>query len=166
MPLYNPQPPRGAAFPSAPGTNDRFYRTDRNLEYYYDGTRWLTTKLLGVEGPPVQISATSTYYMNLPFRGVYNLYIERLEASVLLSAGSADWTVALTWRSQTHVDTVLSTLTFGTTPGDSANNWYNRSNAVGSVLDANARALSFLWTEVSGAASAFGSPVADRKSVV
>ena len=32
----------GTSFPGGPSTNDLFYRTDRALLYYYDGTRWLT----------------------------------------------------------------------------------------------------------------------------
>lgn len=33
----------GTAFPSGPTTNQRFYRTDRKIEYVWDGTRWLCT---------------------------------------------------------------------------------------------------------------------------
>lgn len=32
----------GTAFPSAPSTNDRYYRTDWGEWFYYDGTRWLS----------------------------------------------------------------------------------------------------------------------------
>jgi hypothetical protein len=31
----------GTSFPSAPITNQRFYRTDHGMGYYWDGTRWL-----------------------------------------------------------------------------------------------------------------------------
>ncbi len=37
--------PGGTAFPGSPSTGQRFFRTDRGLDYYYDGTRWLTTTL-------------------------------------------------------------------------------------------------------------------------
>ena len=33
---------RGTSFPVAPGTGDRYFRTDLGYECYYDGTRWLT----------------------------------------------------------------------------------------------------------------------------
>ena len=33
----------GTSFPGSPKTSELFYRTDRNLMYFYDGTRWLTT---------------------------------------------------------------------------------------------------------------------------
>lgn len=35
----------GTSFPGSPATDDLFYRTDRDLLYFYDGTRWLTTTL-------------------------------------------------------------------------------------------------------------------------
>lgn len=34
--------PRGTSFPGSPASGDRFYRTDRKIEYEYDGTRWLS----------------------------------------------------------------------------------------------------------------------------
>lgn len=34
----------GTSFPGSPTTNQRYFRTDRGIEYYYDGTRWLTTQ--------------------------------------------------------------------------------------------------------------------------
>jgi hypothetical protein len=37
--------PTGTSFPGSPTTNDRFYRTDRAIEYYWDGTRWLSTQI-------------------------------------------------------------------------------------------------------------------------
>jgi len=35
----------GTAFPGSPTSGQFFYRTDRRLEYFYDGTRWLTKQL-------------------------------------------------------------------------------------------------------------------------
>jgi hypothetical protein len=32
----------GTAFPASPATGDRFFRTDRNITYVWDGTRWLS----------------------------------------------------------------------------------------------------------------------------
>ena len=37
--------PSGTTFPASPNTNDRFYRTDRSLDYFWNGTLWLTTTL-------------------------------------------------------------------------------------------------------------------------
>jgi len=35
----------GTSFPVSPTTNDQFFRTDRGLLYYWDGTRWLTVQV-------------------------------------------------------------------------------------------------------------------------
>lgn len=35
----------GSSFPGSPSTGDRYFRTDRGIEYFYDGTRWLSTQL-------------------------------------------------------------------------------------------------------------------------
>ncbi|MBA3829885.1 MAG: hypothetical protein H0X33_13175 [Taibaiella sp.] len=32
----------GTSFPGTPTTNQRYFRTDRGIQYYYDGTRWLS----------------------------------------------------------------------------------------------------------------------------
>jgi hypothetical protein len=35
----------GTSFPGSPSTNQIYFRTDRQIEYFYDGTRWLSTQL-------------------------------------------------------------------------------------------------------------------------
>lgn len=35
----------GTSFPVSPSTHDLYYRTDRDLLYFYDGTRWLTVQV-------------------------------------------------------------------------------------------------------------------------
>lgn len=49
----------GAAFPSAVYTGQRFYRTDRNIEYFYDGTRWLSTQLFTLVFPTRQAGSVA-----------------------------------------------------------------------------------------------------------
>jgi hypothetical protein len=36
--------PRGTGFPTVFATNDLFFRTDRGILYFYDGTRWLSVQ--------------------------------------------------------------------------------------------------------------------------
>lgn len=45
-------PISGTAFPGSPATNDLFFRTDRGLLYYYDGSRWLTVSEYSMTVPP------------------------------------------------------------------------------------------------------------------
>jgi hypothetical protein len=35
----------GTSFPGSPSTGDRYWRTDLEMEFFYDGTRWLSTTL-------------------------------------------------------------------------------------------------------------------------
>lgn len=60
----------GTSFPGSPATNDRFFRTDLSLEFFYDGTRWLTTELFellpGVADAFVGGTGLVTLYAALP----------------------------------------------------------------------------------------------------
>lgn len=35
----------GTSFPGSPSTNDRYFRNDLGIEFFFDGTRWLSTTL-------------------------------------------------------------------------------------------------------------------------
>lgn len=52
----------GTSFPGSPATGATFYRTDRNIDYYYDGTRWLSRSqhriALGSQRALFPVSAT------------------------------------------------------------------------------------------------------------
>lgn len=39
----------GTSFPGSKATNDRYWRTDLSMEFYWDGTRWLSTQLFTLE---------------------------------------------------------------------------------------------------------------------
>ncbi len=64
----------GTAFPGSPATNDRYWRTDLGLEFYYDGTRWLSTALYTLGLPQADalapLAATATgHRLCLPILG-------------------------------------------------------------------------------------------------
>lgn len=93
----------GTSFPGSPATGDRYYRTDRHLEYFYDGTRWLTTTLyreplpiLDVLGPNTTSGAGVLY---LPtWDTLYDMYVERWWMRSLVVGtlnGSNYWTYKL-----------------------------------------------------------------------
>lgn len=55
----------GTSFPGAPNSGDVFFRTDRGIQYYYDGTRWLSTTLYNQQstdqvGSSLPYSATAS----------------------------------------------------------------------------------------------------------
>ena len=56
----------GTAFPATPATGARFLRTDSNIEYYYDGTRWLSAGLLSLSmGAANAVSTTGDEYLRV-----------------------------------------------------------------------------------------------------
>jgi hypothetical protein len=92
----------GTAFPSNPWTNQRFFRTDRDVEYFYDGTRWLSVNLyteafLGVFGIPS--TTLDVVDMAIPFPGLYDIWWDSADLVFAVAgggtalSGSHFWTV-------------------------------------------------------------------------
>ena len=53
----------GTSFPASPVTNDTFWRSDLSLEFFYDGTRWLSTQLI-TTGFPMRDTNTFPFTAN------------------------------------------------------------------------------------------------------
>lgn len=68
----------GTVFPSSPATGQRFFRTDRHLEYFFDGTRWLTTQLFR-DTYDMTLSAGVNVTTPLPYAGTYDLWSEGID---------------------------------------------------------------------------------------
>lgn len=99
----------GTAFPAGPVDGDLFYRTDLNLWFFYNGTRWLSTTLYHYVIPHSQrvlqsISATiSANYLAAvpPFGGGSDLWIEDAQLGFQVAGGgtalgtSHKWVVTL-----------------------------------------------------------------------
>lgn len=140
---------KGTSFPVSPSTNDLFYRTDRALEYYYDGTRWLTTFTIPVETQAfLSVNADTTVYGSIPYAGTYSVWLDSWSTSMRRSA-AGEWDFELGWVDSANVITTLDTQDGS---GDSDATWYARSRSLGSVLTASARAISFVANEISGSA--------------
>lgn len=106
----------GTSFPGTPGTGDRCTRTDRGIDYEYNGTRWLSTLLFPVKVPPVQaipINATAIAWRGaVLYLGLYDLWIETFEGYFFISGGTAlgashKWVCTLTKQ---PAGTVLGTI--------------------------------------------------------
>jgi len=84
----------GTSFPVSPASGDRFYRTDRHLLYYYDGTRWLSvtlfTHFVAQQDAVSPISATGIIARGLiPYPGTIQVYIEKVFLVFYVVAGTA-----------------------------------------------------------------------------
>jgi hypothetical protein len=92
----------GTAFPSSPRDRERFYRTDRDIEYFYDlpNTQWLSTQVhtifIGrVDGLAPQTATSNSQGAPNPWSGLYDIYVLETAVSVI-SIGAGNWTVAVT----------------------------------------------------------------------
>jgi len=84
---------RGTSFPGTPASGDRFLRTDRNIEYYYDGTQWLSTTQYSFElrntDALMPFSATNTYRATHPFNDDHDIYIEKFFGNYFITTTTA-----------------------------------------------------------------------------
>jgi hypothetical protein len=127
----------GTSFPGSPATGDRYYRTDLHLEYYYDGTRWLTTTLFrepfGVVGGFIPQTADGT----LGYLGIWNstdIWMETLYSGTFVlttNDGSKYWTVTL---QKNNAAGSPSTIVSFTTAADTASTWTPKATSIGALL--------------------------------
>lgn len=145
----------GTSFPGSPATGTVCYRTDRHIEYYYDGTRWLTTQLfvMLLPSPSVAvITADTAYRIPIPYQGVYSLFLERLDVAMYRTA-AGEWDVAFNYEDVTGAGTALITPIDGN--GTTTNNWTPHSATIAAPLSASARILAIFFDEISGTSSLF-----------
>lgn len=94
----------GTSFPGSPATGDRYYRTDRHLEYFYDGTRWLTVheytaSAVQRDGNWPLTANGNNGHISID-QGANGIYIVRIAASTTTLAtnnGSNYWTTQWTY---------------------------------------------------------------------
>lgn len=80
---------RGTTFPTTPATNDRFFRTDRGIDYYWDATRWLSVQQYTFDFQEFEtISATAESGWP-PADTQYDMYLEKFEQSFYIGGGTA-----------------------------------------------------------------------------
>lgn len=114
--------PSGTAFPSSPAAGERFFRTDTGFEYFYDGSRWLTTcefvvPIVGLtqysanaDTPAVLVSATDTFRIT---RITMSTYV------ATTNNGSNYWNVAL--QGVNDAFTAFTVISTANTSAQSAN---------------------------------------------
>lgn len=149
----------GTSFPGSPTTGDRFFRTDRNIEYVYDGTRWLSTFIISepiwLDSGTV-ISATQDFVHPIPFRqNAYSIYIETVQWTCQLTNGTtASNYFAGRLKSFENTGAVTTSLGSGMTSQSATQNaWVTYSEAINAVVASTEEMLIFTTTETGTATS-------------
>lgn len=83
----------GTGFPGGPSSGQFFNHTTRDIEYFYDGTRWLSQTLyqmpLLVTRVVQPMSASNSMDAQVPWAGVYDLWLEDFQAGFFVTGGTA-----------------------------------------------------------------------------
>ena len=82
----------GTSFPGSPSTGDLYYRTDRNIEYFYDGTRWLSHKIVGsfaTRGAMPFAQASQYAEFAVPDYAINGFYVESLQFSFFANSAQS-----------------------------------------------------------------------------
>lgn len=127
---------RGTSFPGSPASGDTIFRTDRGIDYYWDGTRWLSTQLFSytIAAQDALNPATATNQFNRaanPFFGVYAIYVEKLSIGMLNSAVVASNYRTFVLKSNPADTTLASGIV---TSGHTQNVWTGISTTVNAVV--------------------------------
>jgi hypothetical protein len=143
----------GTSFPGSPSNNDLFYRTDRDLLYFYDGTRWLTVAEydlgVGWVDTAAALSGTNTL-ARWPVRQDYGMYLTRWNVVTFMTNGtpaSNNMTVVLARVNSSNIATTIASFVNNDAVLDAASTWGNHDQAIGAVLDSGARSLRVVATE-------------------
>lgn len=151
-----PGVPSGTGFPGSPSTGDHFYRTDRNIQYYYDGTRWLSTQLFTLpianQETLLPITATGQAYAGNPWWNEYDIYVLKGKVSITNTATTAANYFTFQFA---KIDGTASNIGGTTTSqGDTQNQLTGHEITINAVSASTVDGFQLGYTE-TGAASAY-----------
>ena len=142
--------PSGVAFPGSPSTDDLFHRTDRDLIYFYDGTRWLTvsqySSIMGIWDAVGPITASAISHRDgMPMVGTA-VWIETVYIVFRVRSGGTALSASHKWVGVWASETGALTQTF-TIDSGASNTWRSASSAANALTTASEFALFLTWTK-------------------
>lgn len=150
----------GTSFPTA-ATGDRYWRTDLGMEFYYDGTRWVSTTLHHLTNSFHNIAAGTVYApptgtlntarMPAPaLAGGSDIWLVGLQTHFLCAGGSAlsashKWVGTFYKRPTGNTNTGVITITIDSGSSDV---WRQNLQSIGALLNSGTvhYAVGCLWT--------------------
>jgi len=144
----------GTSFPVSPASGDVFRRTDRDIEYFYDGTRWLSTQVLTLGAQAQGLTATTTFF--IPIANVDYATQFWLEDATFTHyrTGAGEWDVVVSTRIANNTDTVRATVDGN---GFASTTWVTAYAAIDYLFDtATDKCVALTFNEISGTSSLLG----------
>lgn len=147
---------RGNSFPGSPVSGDLFWRTDLGMEFFYDGTRWLSKQLFTMDFEEVVNGITTSdtrLEVGPPWLGGRDVWVTRIEVTshvATTNSGSAYWT----WQLMSNNGSTWANVGNGllSTAALAANVWVRHGADVNAVYSAAQGAtLTCLKTGTPGA---------------
>lgn len=153
----------GTAFPSSPRTDERFFRTDRGIEYFYDGTRWLSTQLHVLQvtqrdtaqPQPMTSSGAAVNRVANPWSGVYDIYLLDYVMSGVMTTGSTgtNYFTSRLSQSAAAVDTNLGSGL--SNQSDTQNSHVSHREAINTVVTSSVQNFAAIFTKVGGGSATY-----------
>jgi hypothetical protein len=148
------------SFPANPWTDLKWWRKDLNMEFFWDGTRWLSTTLFHTSAGPsgaggnanqnFTATATGIHYGPIPaLSGCSDIYLVKNEATWMVVGGTAlsashKWTPVLTKRLVGNTDS--ATVSSFTIDSGALSNWFKVTNTINALM--NNGTTHYIWAWV------------------
>jgi hypothetical protein len=147
----------GTSFPGSPSDNDKFFRTDLDMLFFYDGTRWLSAQQFIIPFQPYTrgtftgMSATASDCLSaIPaFAPTFDFWMETLRWTSFVATtnnGTSFWRLVL--RKFTAPNTA-TTIVQPDTSSDTASSYTIHETTINALLGTNVQFLDVSWNKVS-----------------
>lgn len=126
----------GTSFPASPATGDRYWRSDLTEEFFYNGTRWLSTTLYIITLIPKSLppySANGTFMYCPAFDSTFDVWIEDVvifHNTGATNTGAVYWTFSFDKATDAGGSSALVT---ANTSADSTSKYLDKRVAVNAL---------------------------------
>ncbi len=142
----------GTSFPGSPATNDLFFRTDRGIIYYYDGTRWLSAAPfvleLAASDAIMPTAAGDGRLRGVTWGTTYDLYLLSWYQNIYVNTTNN----ASNYMTLNLIDETGGAVSNVNTSADAANTWLQKITAINAVLTSGRKGLQVNRINTAGVA--------------
>jgi hypothetical protein len=143
--------PAGTSFPGSPSVGERFWRTDLGLEFYYDGTRWLSVDLHEVRLIPdsaLPLTSTVAARAGVPILVGADIWLVKTQTNLYVYGGGSALSGSHKWVGtllKSPAGTTLDTVTIDS--GASAVFRQSTATAIDALLGSTNFEVDMAWTK-------------------